>query len=359
MCLSMDCVPGTTVECGGLNCEGTRTCILVGDEYVWSECSTYNRPCNNIKCCSCMGVSYNPSATYNGTVEMSHLDCPGTVSACVNPMTCTGAIYGYECSAQDTCSIDSDGSTYPITGEDTSLCDGHICGQSTYECTRQAYPCRGDRTEYKCENGICNPNQVRDDSACSGIAACAAPTQIILHKLDYGRTPYIDAPSAAQLNPGNEFPWDMRPCEEKLGYTTFTSGFYHTEDGAYAPYQNGKLTFYQRAYYIDVVPWPSWQDVRYNRNTRRSPLCVGCHVRIGTNQNRWVQYTYPCPKKDWSRITVDLSSTPTDTMGTVNWNRIRYVQFVMSGVYQHACRNNACTANHGQVDYITLSLEGV
>ncbi len=343
-CQGYSCIPGETKPCGEAGCEGVKSCIKSGTDHIWSTCSTYSNACTGVKCCTCGIDPANPSQNYNASIQMSVASCTGHFLGCGDRIGCIGGRFGYECAGLDSCQPDFDGSTVEAE-KNPEYCNGQTCGDSGYTCADQEYPCHGKRTDYSCAHGSCVPAAVEDDSVCWGFQSCDAPQEIILHKMDNGWSPYVDGPSAAFLGPGNYYLWP-EPCEKFLGISRFMEGFYITDPGAYAPYRNGSLNFYINSFYQDRE-----HGDRYYSPTWTS---CGCHVRIGTDRHNWLEYGFTCPTKDYIKKTVSLSGAPTERNGTVDWDRIQYLEFRLGGILAQCAQYGHCSANYGRVDYVTL-----
>ncbi|MBU0762048.1 MAG: hypothetical protein KKD39_03400 [Candidatus Altiarchaeota archaeon] len=349
-CVGFFCRPGDTLNCGSEGCQGVRTCVETSTGgYGWGECSSYDRQCDGLKCCKCLGNPESPVKTFDSSTATSLRDCPGTMLSCGNPQTCTGGVFGYECSAMGSCSVDLDGSTVPIH-PDSTQCEGQTCQNPSYVCSDQTYPCHGVRQGYQCTSGVCSLGQsVADDTACGSIGACNIPQEMILHKMDYGVIPYVEYTSASSLGVGNYYRWPQS-CEDYMSSTKFTDDFYTAESGAYAPYRDGTLSFYATAYFFF-----SHSDAQSIENAHFTSC--GCRVRIGSSPSDWEEYSFTCPKRYYAKKTVNLANAPRATSGTVDWDNIRYLEFMMGGSLDNCAVYGQCSGNVGEVDYVTLKLE--
>ena len=330
-----ECSLGQTRSCGGPGCEGTMTCERTGSSCAWSDCTSYWRRCGQ-KCCVCSGDPKNPTALFDGS---RHGDCPGSVSICDDPSSCAGISTGLICSSINECSKDTYGEFHNIS-DDPSACMGMECAPETAICHEQSYPCMGERTISVCDSkGGCIPTTFRDDTVCSGIAACQAPKEIILHKMDFGGRNYVDAPSSLWGGMGRLY---YGNCETDSAYYTIR-GMHIRREGAYRPYQNGTLNFYARA------------SVFVDDGSRRildCPWYCGCDLRLGTDENNWVEWDIRCPPSHyWTKLSLDLKSEPIDSMGEVDWDNIDYLRFRF-GAMLIVCFQ--CQACYGNIDYVTL-----
>ncbi len=333
-----ECSLGDTMACGASGCQGTKRCERAGSACQWSACTSYLKDCVS-SCCICGGDPMDPSSVFDGSTARSLSDCPGIESHCADQTTCSGKKTSRMCSTIGSCEADEFGILNPIE-EDLIACQSMECAPEILACDDQSYPCHGTRTLSRCDGlGECRTSTTQDDTVCAGIAACQAPQEIILHKMDFGSMEYVDSPSSLRGWMGGFLRGN---CETESAYYPLV-GMHITDVGAYSPYHNGTLNFYSRASrYVDDVSHAVF-DCTW--------VC-GCDVRIGSDDLNWKQWNAQCPaSRHWTKTSIDMASPPADSMGTIDWDRINYLRFRF-GAYHHVCFQ--CQRCFGNVDYVTL-----
>ncbi|MFH0861671.1 MAG: hypothetical protein V1875_01455 [Candidatus Altiarchaeota archaeon] len=339
------CTMGETQPCGLSDCAGTRNCVADGPSCGWGRCTSYGMKCPANKCCSCMGASSNPQPLYNDTFNT---DCTpfADQTACGNPGLCQGGFYRGECSGLDSCSPDFDQSTWNMS-VDVSACAGQSCRESSDTCYDGIYPCHGRTTSYACDASVdCSQSTAEDASACGD---CPPPPWIVLHRMEGSQIyDYAEANASWGFGPG----WVGEPwwqcAESRFSYTELTI-MEHTEVGAYAPYQNGTLKVYGKAWHI-------WNQ--FHHDSCHWSNCAGAgkgsFLRIGTDRNNYLEYNAPTPDPNWRQYSVNLRN-PTRRVGAVDWDNIRYLDFSYIVGLECQPSDTGCGSCNGWLDYVTLT----